>query len=363
MKCGHNDCFTCPYPDCIMDKYDRSEIYMAPIPEKTALSKAEKQNSYNAKHYDGTNANELEFVFEEEAFESWLQKACAGKRAKYTPATSHAIYSRTERFFKECAVLTVENLHNMIEQWSDVGRESAYINSIINGLRAYMNFLSQKYGNPLLGKLKLAKSCTIPKKQFVDNVITRANYDYLIAESKKDTKTPNVYIACRIMGTTGVRISELFQIKVEDIKLGYLDILGKGRKVRRIYFPKGAKEELLEYFHALGVDSGYCVRRWKTDKKEFSGNTRDCGNFNETLSFKRLLYSQLQAAGQKYGIPAELMHAHGFRHFFAKEFLAHRLDISLLADLLGHSSLEITRIYLRMTSREQAQIVDDTVTW
>ena len=57
------------------------------------------------------------------------------------------------------------------------------------------------------------------------------------------------------------------------------------------------------------------------------------------------------------------MHAHGFRHFFAKEFLKHRCDISLLADLLGHSSLDITRIYLKMTSREQADVIDEVVEW
>lgn len=111
---------------------------------------------------------------------------------------------------------------------------------------------------------------------------------------------------------------------------------------------------------------GYVIRRWgnyKRNKDTFTANTRDKGDIKEQLQFERSFSHELEQAGQRYGIASELMHAHGFRHFFAKEFLAHRLDISLLADLLGHSSLEITRIYLRMTSKEQATVVDETVTW
>lgn len=166
------------------------------------------------------------------------------------------------------------------------------------------------------------------------------------------------------MGTTGVRRCELLQVKVEHIKHGYLDVIGKGGKQRRIYFPKNAREEILQYLSELGVDSGYVIRRWgRNDKDTFTANTRDKGDLKELLNFERSINTELSRAGERYGIAPELMHPHGFRHFFAKEFLRHRLDISLLADLLGHSSLEITRIYLKMTSKEQATVVDETVTW
>ena len=166
------------------------------------------------------------------------------------------------------------------------------------------------------------------------------------------------------MGTTGVRRSELYQVKVEHIKYGYLDVIGKGGKQRRVYFPKKARGEILEYLSELGVSNGYVIRRWRNpDSKYFSATTRDGGKIDEIKSFDRTFHRQLELAGRRFGIANELMHAHGFRHFFAKEFLKNRLDISLLADLLGHSSIEITRIYLRMTSREQADVVDDVVDW
>ena len=57
------------------------------------------------------------------------------------------------------------------------------------------------------------------------------------------------------------------------------------------------------------------------------------------------------------------MYPHSFRHRYAKNFLEAFNDLSLLADLMGHESLETTRIYLRRTSAEQQVIVDEVITW
>ena len=71
----------------------------------------------------------------------------------------------------------------------------------------------------------------------------------------------------------------------------------------------------------------------------------------------------LKALAGKYSIAPAVMHPHSFRHFFAIEFLKRKNDISLLADLLGHSSLDMTRIYLRQTRETQHDAVDKTVDW
>ncbi len=59
----------------------------------------------------------------------------------------------------------------------------------------------------------------------------------------------------------------------------------------------------------------------------------------------------------------EVVYLHSFRHRFAKNFLKRFNDISLLADLMGHESIETTRIYLRRTASEQQKIVDKVVNW
>ena len=65
----------------------------------------------------------------------------------------------------------------------------------------------------------------------------------------------------------------------------------------------------------------------------------------------------------KYGIDPGQVHPHAFRHLFAKNFLQKNNDIALLADLLGRSSIETTRIYLQQSSREQGKMVDEIVDW
>jgi len=73
--------------------------------------------------------------------------------------------------------------------------------------------------------------------------------------------------------------------------------------------------------------------------------------------------TRLQDFAVKYGIDPKLVHPHAFRHLFAKNFLEKYRDISFLADILGHESIETTRIYLRRSSTEQRGILDDIVTW
>lgn len=72
---------------------------------------------------------------------------------------------------------------------------------------------------------------------------------------------------------------------------------------------------------------------------------------------------QLKHYAVRYGIDPDTMYPHSFRHRFAKNFLARSSDIPLLADLLGHESIETTRIYLTRSSKEQKLLLDKMVTW
>ena len=65
----------------------------------------------------------------------------------------------------------------------------------------------------------------------------------------------------------------------------------------------------------------------------------------------------------RYGIDPVVVYPHSFRHRFAKSFLERCNDIAFLADLMGHESIETTRIYLRKTSTEQRAIVDEVIDW
>ena len=72
-------------------------------------------------------------------------------------------------------------------------------------------------------------------------MISQADYEYLKKCLLRDGK-PTYYFAVRIMTATGVRISELLQIRVEDMIRGQMDLYSKGDKIRRIYFPQNVQE-------------------------------------------------------------------------------------------------------------------------
>ena len=72
---------------------------------------------------------------------------------------------------------------------------------------------------------------------------------------------------------------------------------------------------------------------------------------------------QRRRFADKYDIPREVMHPHSFRHRFAINFLQENKDIALLADLMGHSGVNTTMIYLRLSKEEQRRAIDDSVRW
>ena len=77
----------------------------------------------------------------------------------------------------------------------------------------------------------------------------------------------------------------------------------------------------------------------------------------------RGISSQLKTLAIRCQIPPETVYPHSFRHRFAKNFLEKFNDISLLADLMGHESIETTRIYLTKSTQEQRELIDKIVTW
>ena len=150
----------------------------------------------------------------------------------------------------------------------------------------------------------------------------------------------------RFLAATGARVSELVQMKVEHVKVGYFDIYTKGGKIRRIYIPKKLREEAEVWFTDQKRDSGYLF----------------LNRFGERIT-TRGIAQQLKNYAEKYGLNPAVVYPHSFRHRYAKNFLEKFNDISLLADLMGHESIETTRIYLRRSSTEQQDIVDRIITW
>ena len=189
------------------------------------------------------------------------------------------------------------------------------------------------------------KAVKVQQKNFLENVISNADYNFLKKQLKKDSNM-EWYFVVWYLAATGARVSELIQIKIEHIEIGYFDLYTKGGKLRRLYIPQKLKIETLEWLEESHRSSGYLF----------------LNRYGERIT-TRGISQQLKNYAEKYGLDKKVVYPHSFRHRYAKNFLEKYNDIALLADLMGHESIETTRIYLRRTASEQQELVDKIVTW
>ena len=207
-------------------------------------------------------------------------------------------------------------------------------------IRALNSFMEFRKLNP--GKLSMIR---IQQKNYLDNVISKADYEYLkscLIQDKKYT----YYFLIRFMAATGARVSEVVLIQAEDIIAGYRDVYSKGNKMHRIYIPKKLQKDMLRWLNYQHKEHGPIF----------------LNRFGHPISTGGIR-SQFKSIANRYGLAPEVVHPHSFRHRFAKSFIEQCSDISLLSDLLGHANLETTRIYLRRSSTEQYEIVNRIVNW
>ena len=185
----------------------------------------------------------------------------------------------------------------------------------------------------------------VQQKSFLENVISQADYEYLKRCLIRDGNHL-YYFIIRIMATTGMRVSEVVQLRAEDIRRGYTDIYSKGNKSRRIYIPAPVRKECLTWLSREKRRSGFVFLN------RFGNPITPSGIRGQLHKFEGL-----------YGLDAAVLHPHSFRHLFAKNFIETCGDLSMLSDILGHENIETTRIYLHRSPSEQRQLVNQIVNW
>ena len=269
-------------------------------------------------------------MIEKEQFERHLKAANLSENTISSYLFAIEQYSRqydevTQRKLREYKVWLIENY------------KPRTVNLRLRALNCYLEWMGKE-------KWKLT-FVRVQQKAFLENVISEADYEYFKSCLKKNDEV-FWYFVIRFLAATGARVSELVQIKVEHVKLGYLDLYSKGGKLRRIYIPKGLQSEALV---------------WLADKQQESGFV--FVNRQGKRITTRGIAGQLKKFAVKYDINPAVVYPHSFRHRFAKSFLERCNDIAFLADLMGHESIETTRIYLRKTATEQREIVDRVIDW
>lgn len=231
---------------------------------------------------------------------------------------------------------TWESLHaykeNLIRKY-----KPRTINQRLCGINTWL-----KYSKSTIPQLSQVK---VQQASYLENVISDDEYsDFKNALAGEEHWT--YYFLVHYMASTGMRVSEVRLLTVEDVNRSYKDLVSKGGKSRRIYIPDTLRSETLKWLSNAGITHGFIFRNKR------GGQITDSG-----------IRKQLRTYAIQCGISPEVVYPHSFRHHFAKTFLTNYPDISLLADLLGHTNIETTRIYLKRTSTEQKNLINKIVTW
>lgn len=267
------------------------------------------------------------------------------KKKNHSANTICSYLTAVRHFYRLYSELSVPALRAYREALI-IGYCPATANQRIHALNSYLHFLSVTHRDEYSCLESYRLTCIkTTRSSFQDTIISNEDCD-LLQKKLKEEEQYFWYFIVRFLVTTGARVSELVQIKVEHLECGYLDIYSKGGKIRRLYITDSLCEEAKEWCQRRGVTSGFLF-------VTKSGR----------IVTSRGIQMQLKHFAARYGIDPNTVYPHSFRHRFAKNFLARFGDIALLADLLGHESIETTRIYLKKSSREQKELLDEIVTW
>ena len=213
------------------------------------------------------------------------------------------------------------------------GCEPSTVNGKLTALDRFLHFLGQ-------ADCKV-KHLKIQRQLFREDgrELTRREYDQLLAAARS-TGRERLALLMESICDTGIRVSEVKYLTVEAARRGKVEVALKG-KIRAILLPGKLCRKLLKYAGKNKIASGEIFL------------TRS----GASLSRKQI-WRDMKALCQRAGVAPSKVFPHNLRHLFARTFYRVCRDVAKLADVLGHSSIETTRIYLLSTGAEHAKVLE-----
>lgn len=220
--------------------------------------------------------------------------------------------------------LTMEYKENLLKEQK---YEISSINSFLVALNRFLEYAG--WYDARVKTYKVQKAAFAPENKY----LTKAEYKRLVLAARKRGNSRLALILNTIC-STGIRISELSYITVACVKRGKVVIHNKG-KIRTILLPSQLQKELGVYLAQNKITQGavFCTS---------SGKPVNRSN----------VWREMKALYNEANVEPEKIFPHNLRHLFAQCFYSLKKDIAKLADVLGHSSIETTRIYIRTTCEE-----------
>lgn len=200
------------------------------------------------------------------------------------------------------------------------------VNSMLAALNQFLDFLG-------LGILKI-KRVKIQKSLFLreEKELTIEEFKRLLKTAAKEGKE-QLALCMEAIVSTGIRVSELKFFTVEEVKKEDIVISNKG-KYRKILLPKELRRKLLQFAKRQAITKGpiFVTRNGKPKSRTS-------------------IWKEMKALKQKAGVEGSKIFPHNLRHLFARMYYEVTKDLVGLGDLLGHSSLNVTRIYTSNTRK------------
>lgn len=224
----------------------------------------------------------------------------------------------------------VLNYKKMLEQHYTIRAA----NSMLAALNAFLRFVG--WHDLVVKQFKVQKEayCSEEKE------LTKEEYAALVRAAEQKNNERLSLVLQTICGT-GIRVSELQSITVEAVKRGEAVVSCKG-KTRKVFIVKALRKKLLRYAKEQKIVSGILF-------VTKSGNPLDRCN----------IWRQMKELCVQAGVSPQKVFPHNLRHLFARTFYGIEKDIAKLADILGHSNINTTRIYIISTGAEHQRHMEN----
>ena len=208
------------------------------------------------------------------------------------------------------------------------------INSILSSINSLFAFLG--WYDCKVKSLKLQREIYCPEEK----ELTKAEYLRLV-NTAKEKKNERLSLILQTICGTGIRVSELQFITVEAVKHGFAKVNCKG-KSRTVFIVKTLQKKLLKYANKHHIYNG-AIFITKTGKPISRTN----------------IWREMKQLCRDANVNPSKVFPHNLRHLFARTFYGIEKDIAKLADILGHSSINTTRIYIVSTGEEHRRRMEN----
>lgn len=243
-------------------------------------------------------------------------------------------YIRDVRAFREYAdsrAITKELAIDYKKHLREAGYAVRSVNSMLASLNALFAFLGWPECRVKFVKFQKQIYCEKEKE------LTKSEYERLLKAAERNEQ---LKLVMQTICGTGIRVSELRFFTVEEVRRGDVIVNCKG-KTRTILIPRKLRTKLLEYAGKRKIRSGVIFLAK-------NGKPLD----------RKAIWMQMKGLCKAAGVNPSKVFPHNLRKLFARRFYGIEKDIAKLADILGHSSIDTTRIYIMTTEIEHRRTIE-----